>query len=522
MARPLARLLTTTATTMKTRTGLDPGRKMPFYKKLKAAAKLAEPIATTITTKPPETNTETTKKKKTKGKGKGKGKGRTETETETATATATEIKPPFVPRDVFEVSGQITKTYFIGHHRAALHHMAKALANIGLVIECRDSRVPLSSRNNVLDQELEGRDRVIVYTKSRLSLPQGVSPAAQEERLAAWQAKWDAMDGSRSTRTTDILFTDVEDPRSVAHLVDVLKARAAAHESILGLRAFVVGLPNAGKSALLNALRRVGLQNDTKVAKTGSQPGVTRKMSTPVRVVAATRPPALLAVDDDGSDSSDHPLPAEEEELDVGEGVFVVDTPGVFHVYVQDPEKMLKLALVGAVKDWIVPAEVAADYLLFRLNRLRPGLYAHLCPDPTNDVDVFLDAVARRTGKLTKGGEPSLIGAASWVVRQWRDGHLGRFALDDVSPAHLEATLAEIGDKQERKFTLNRTRRREGEARRLLYDARSKRAGARRAEIAAEREYEAEARDVRQAMLDGEAKLKEAEAEAEGRGSPGR
>ncbi|KAI1190790.1 P-loop containing nucleoside triphosphate hydrolase protein [Nemania serpens] len=421
----------------------------------------------------------------------------TETPTETTTTTtttSTKKKKGFVPREVFEVSGQIAKSYFIGHHRKALHEMGKVLANIGLVIECRDSRVPLSSRSRVLETALATRERVIVYTKAHLSTPKQTWPTKAEELLARWQGTWDEMDAARTTKTSDVLFTDVEDPRSIARLIDVLKARAAAHNSILGLRAFIVGLPNAGKSALLNALRNAGMQNATKAARTGAQVGVTRKVSQPVRIIPATPPPSS-SLDDDSA----HGSGGNADALDVGEGVFVVDTPGVFHSYIQEPETMLKLALVGSVKDWIVPAEIVVDYLLFRLNLLDPSLYAHLCAEPTNDVDAFLTAVALRTGKLVKGGGPSLVGAAVWVVKQWRDGLLGRFCLDDLTPDALDAVLEKVDAKREEKLSLSQARKRDKEARKLLHLARKKK--------------DAELFEMRQALA--------AEVEAETRGGSG-
>jgi mitochondrial GTPase 1 len=363
---------------------------------------------------------------------------------------------PFTPRQSFEVSSSIVRSYFLGHHHAALSRMRRTLANVGLIIECRDLRVPLSSWNPLLESSLAygtstnfgrggdkgfvaggsgkfSRPRIIVYTHKDL-----VSPA-EVNRIGQTLATFHQQHGAGNT---SVLFHGAKRAiSSTKELLKEIKRVAEDHDSITGLRALVVGMPNAGKSTLLNRLRSQGkstLGRASKVAKTGSEPGVTRNLGTPVRILA-------------GHDNT--------------EGVFVMDTPGVFIPYVPDAESMLKLTLAGCVKDGLISWVTVADYLLFHLNRFDPTgkVYAEFCGEPTNDVHEFLRGVARRTGKLTKGDEEFLEGAADWVVRRWRQGMLGQFVLDEVTPRSLEAARKM---SLEPPLSMNQARKREKEARR--------------------------------------------------------
>lgn len=75
----------------------------------------------------------------------------------------------FTPRTEFPFSPNLIKSYFLGHHKAGLSKMKQMVSSVELIIECRDYRVPLSSRNPLFEETLQGRERVIVYTKRDLA-----------------------------------------------------------------------------------------------------------------------------------------------------------------------------------------------------------------------------------------------------------------------------------------------------------------------------------------------------------------
>lgn len=212
-----------------------------------------------------------------------------------------------------------------------------------------------------------------------------------------------------------MLFSDHKNKPSVRAVLNFARGRASMSDSLTGSRMMIIGMPNVGKSSMLNALRKVG-QGGQKAARTGAQPGITRKIASSVKI----------AEDEDGSGK-----------------VYLVDTPGVFMPYVPDAEGVLKLALCGCVKDTIIDPTTVADYLLYHLNINDPESYSRFS-QPTNNIESFLSAVAHKTGRIQRGGVPDIQAAALWIVQRWRLGQLGRFLLDEVTEDSLERRKREI------------------------------------------------------------------------------
>lgn len=297
-----------------------------------------------------------------------------------------EAAKPFVARDVFP-NYTVNLSNFQGHHKKALTKMSLIAPQVDLVLELRDARVPVSSVNSLFDRVLKGKPKLVMYTKTDLS---NVNP----DLFSFWHP-----DG-------DYRALDSRDSGSAKQILDYVKA---FHESMvpappLGLRMLITGMPNAGKSTFLNTLRRVGMKEMHKVARTGSEPGVTRNISSTIRI----------SKDPD---------------------IFIFDTPGVFVPRVKDSETMIKLCLAGAVNRAHVEPLAQADYLLYMYNKQYPdgSPYSRFYDRPTNFIEPILRGVAKDKGRPWKDNEIDQRGMAIRFIELWRRGILPPLVLDDLA-----------------------------------------------------------------------------------------
>jgi len=196
------------------------------------------------------------------------------------------------------------------------------------------------------------------------------------------------------------MFASWHRPRDIRNLSEVLVNIAKEYPHAMELNVLVIGMPNVGKSTLLNALRNTGIKGRTpKAFQTSANPGMTQALSTRLK----------LSLD---------PL------------VYAYDTPGVMLPFLgrgmEGAERGVKLALIAGIKEGLYDMEALAGYLLYRLTILNPisPAYLHLLPSgtsPTSDLEEFLTLLARRMGMVKRGAELDLSRAAVYFVRWWRE-----------------------------------------------------------------------------------------------------
>ncbi|KAG6059566.1 hypothetical protein E4U17_006091 [Claviceps sp. LM77 group G4] len=306
----------------------------------------------------------------------------------------------FVPRSSFHIPSCVPKSYYPGLHANSIEKIKAVLGNVALILECRDMRIPLSTQNPYLEKAIIGRQRIIVYTRADYC----TDTAYAKDTLRQIHGH------------NNVFFWDKLKPGTTVKLLTRLREIAKEQNSLTGLQTMVVGMPNVGKSSLVNQLREQGtpslLMRGFK-SKTGDVAGVTRHVGTSVRVILSAP-----------------------EKRGVAYGVFCRDTPGVFQPYTEDGEIMIKLALINGIKKNLIPNMILADYLLYRLNQLDPAVYG-IYSQPTNSIEELLTSLANQRGMLEEGGSPNLRAAAEKFLSLWREGALGRYVLEPLGEADI-------------------------------------------------------------------------------------
>ncbi|GIO61179.1 ribosome biogenesis GTPase A [Paenibacillus rhizosphaerae] len=285
----------------------------------------------------------------------------------------------------------VTIQWFPGHMTKARRQIQDKLKLIDVVIELIDSRLPLSSRNPMIDEILQGKPRLIIMNKADLADP-SVTKQWQdyfkEEGHTAFP-----VDAATGTGVKEI-------PGQLKLLLkEKIDRQIAKGMNPRAIRALIVGIPNVGKSTLINRLA------GRSIAATGDRPGVTKG----------------------------------QQWIKVGGEIELLDTPGILWPKFEDENVGYRLAVTGAIKEEILNVEdvafFAVKYLVqyyWDAFRERFEIDADMPhnPDESDEIVAIMEAVGRKRGCLMSGGRVDLEKASKTLLRELRAGKMGRFSME--------------------------------------------------------------------------------------------
>ncbi len=272
--------------------------------------------------------------------------------------------------------------WYPGHMKKTRELIAENLKMVDIVIEVIDARIPVSSRNPIIDELVKSKRRLIILNKSDLS-----DPKANE----AWAETF-------KKQGNLVLTMNCMTGIGVGQLYKLLsRLQDEKNEGQLrkkSLRMMIVGVPNVGKSSLINRM------TGKKSAKTGDRPGVTKG----------------------------------KQWLGLENGMQLLDTPGILWPKFEDPQVGLNLAFCGSIKDEILDTASLALELIKVLQRDYPQLLRerYKLDELDEDALVNMEAIAAKRGFILPGKRIDYERCARTLLDEFRGGKIGNITLEKV------------------------------------------------------------------------------------------
>jgi ribosome biogenesis GTPase A len=273
----------------------------------------------------------------------------------------------------------LTIQWFPGHMAKARREVTEKLKLIDIIFELVDARIPASSRNPMIDEIIQHKPRVILLNKADMA-----DPAKTNMWLEHYKSQGKTAIAINSQAGNGLNQITAASKNLLKEKYERMESRGIKPRAI---RAMIVGIPNVGKSTLINRLAK------KNIAKTGNTPGVTKA----------------------------------QQWIKVGKELELLDTPGILWPKFEDQEVGLKLALTGAIKDTILNLHEVSLYGLRFLEKEYPERLKsryNLDVIPQETLELF-DAVGKFRGCLASGGFIDYDKTAELVVREIRSEKMG-------------------------------------------------------------------------------------------------
>lgn len=272
--------------------------------------------------------------------------------------------------------------WYPGHMKKTRELIKENLRAVDAVVEIIDSRIPVSSRNPVIGELISGKRRIVVLGKADL---------ADEKETAKWQERISSEDG-----VARVLALNLQSGENISRLMKALEdeqtLRNAERSVKRPLRIMIVGVPNVGKSSLINRL------TGKRSAMTGDKPGVTKG----------------------------------KQWLTLTNGMQLLDTPGILWPKFEDPDVGLNLAFCGSIKDDILGVQDLGFELIRVLGERYPDLLRERYKlDEISDKAIEnMDNIALKRGFIMSGKRIDYERTGRTVLDEFRGGKIGRITLE--------------------------------------------------------------------------------------------
>ncbi len=270
--------------------------------------------------------------------------------------------------------------WYPGHMKKTRELIAENLKLVDLIIEVLDARIPVSSRNPVIAELIGDKQKIIILNKSDL---------ADDNKTKEWVDKLT----DENSFVLPINCNSGEGVRKLLSLLENIRDKKnEGRERKRPLRMMIVGIPNVGKSSLINRL------TGKKAAKTGNKPGVTRG----------------------------------KQWLTLGSDMMLLDTPGILWPKFEDPNVGLNLAFCGSIKDEIMDISDLGLELIAHLSGIQPQLLceryklAALAETPL----LTMEAIAQKRGFILPGKRIDYERTAKTVIDEFRSSTIGKISLE--------------------------------------------------------------------------------------------
>lgn len=308
-------------------------------------------------------------------------------------------------RSRFILPNSTSIQWFPGHMKKGIDQIQSSLRNIDAVMEVHDARIPFSGRNSQLRQIIQIRPHILILNKCDLA------DLARKKEIVE-KIKEEGVNNIQFSTCVSRQITKHIKRDIVPMLLKDVEKRGRFRTDIMNrYNILVMGVPNVGKSTLLNKLMQT-YTTKRKCAPVGAMPGVTRSVMNKVRV-------------------------------NFDPEMYVVDTPGILNPRIPNIDAGMRLALCDCIPNHLLGQELIVDYLLYWFNKHENFSYVdHFeLPKPTDDVMELLSTVAiKQKFVLPHRDESNSLGnkyrlnfdkTASFIIKEFQLGNLGKVMLDD-------------------------------------------------------------------------------------------